>query len=118
MLATSMDAPWQWLSLLEVLWVVGVTVWILLEGRSPRATIAWILGLSLLPVIGLMLYFLFGPRRFDRKRLRMSRAQRAVRGATAREKGEALGPEVSPRAAPLIRLCEGAGDVAALARPA
>jgi cardiolipin synthase len=62
---------------LEVVWVLGITAWLLLERRSPIATIAWLLALAALPIVGIPVYLLVGPRRLKRKKLRMAMARRA-----------------------------------------
>jgi cardiolipin synthase len=59
-----------WLILLEVVWIVGVTVWIALEKRPPHAAMTWIVVLSLLPAVGIPIYYLIGPRRLERQRRR------------------------------------------------
>ncbi len=68
--------PWV-LGLLEVAWVLGVGVWLVLERRSPTATLAWILALAVLPLLGVPVYLLLGPRRLERKKLRMALARHA-----------------------------------------
>lgn len=70
---------WPWLGAIEAAWVVGVTISILLERRSPVATVSWILGLALLPGIGVPVYLVFGPRRLARKRRRRAIARELVR---------------------------------------
>lgn len=62
---------------LELVWVLAVGCWIVLERRSPTATLAWILALAAMPVIGVPVYLLLGPRRFARKKLRLSLLRRA-----------------------------------------
>jgi cardiolipin synthase len=54
----------------EAGWIAVVAVWIALERRPPAATLAWIVGLALLPVVGVPVYFFFGPRRLARKKRR------------------------------------------------
>lgn len=68
------------LGVLEAAWVVAASCWILLERRSPTATLAWILALAAMPVIGVAVYLVVGPRRLDRKKLRLNVLKRA-RGA-------------------------------------
>ncbi len=63
------------LSLAWLLWLVMVGVGLVLERRPPAATLAWLLALLFLPYIGAVIYFLFGPRRLRRRRLRYSRAR-------------------------------------------
>lgn len=69
------------LAMAEVFWIVAMTVWLVLERRSPVATLAWIFGLALLPVVGAPIYFFFGPRRLLRKKVRYRGARRAMREA-------------------------------------
>ncbi len=40
--------------------IVGTILVVLLENRSPVRTLAWVLVLSFLPIVGLVLYFFFG----------------------------------------------------------
>ncbi|MCG8419497.1 MAG: cardiolipin synthase [Proteobacteria bacterium] len=109
------DSWWHWLSLAETLWVIGLSVWILFERRSPGSTLAWILALSLLPIIGIAVYFVFGPRRFDRKKLRHSEAQEAAKRAGAQpDDAEAQ----APKARHLIAQSEAAAGLPARARTA
>jgi cardiolipin synthase A/B len=56
---------------------------ILLEDRSPIATLAWIFGLALLPGVGLLVYIVFGPRRLTRKRTRRARARKLIESKAA-----------------------------------
>ena len=54
---------WWSAALVEVLWVAGVAVWVATDRRAPASTLAWIVTLAFLPLVGLPVYFLFGPRR-------------------------------------------------------
>jgi cardiolipin synthase len=63
--------------LLEAAWIVGMGSWLLLERRPPASTLAWILALAFMPLVGIPVYLLLGPRRLERKRLRMALARRA-----------------------------------------
>lgn len=67
----------------ETIWVVVLCAWIILERRSPAATLAWILSLALLPLVGIGIYWLIGPRRLTRKRRRYKIARSRVREAAA-----------------------------------
>jgi cardiolipin synthase A/B len=62
----------------EILWVGGLCAWIVMERRSPQATLAWIFALAWLPYVGIFLYFLIGPRRLTRKRRRYALARSRV----------------------------------------
>jgi len=99
----------------EVLWVLTLSVWIVFERRSPAATVAWILALAALPLVGLLLYFFFGPRRFDRKKLRHAAGQAAARKAAAHP-ADSGRDESSHPAADLLALCVAAGGPAAIPR--
>ncbi len=46
----------DWMILLtigETIWVVALSVWIILERRSPAATLAWIFALAFVPLLGI-----------------------------------------------------------------
>lgn len=64
-------------------WAIGVTMMLLIERRSPVATVAWLLALLLLPYVGAVLYFFFGPRRLRRRRLRYASSRTAITQAAA-----------------------------------
>lgn len=49
---------------------------ILLQKRNPISSIAWILSLSVLPVIGLFIYHFFGPKKIEKQK--MSREQKRL----------------------------------------
>lgn len=66
------------LTIVEAIYVVLLCGWILLEKRSPAATLAWIFGLIALPIAGFFIYFFLGPRRIRRRRLKRLRARDAV----------------------------------------
>jgi cardiolipin synthase len=62
-----------WLPILSIglaIWVIGVSVIIILQRRSAAATLAWLLALAFLPVLGLIIYRLIGPLRLTRKKFR------------------------------------------------
>ena len=63
---------------LEGLWILLMAGWILQERRPPVTTLAWILGLSILPVIGIPIYLFLGPRRLKRRLLRRAKARRGI----------------------------------------
>ena len=68
---------WQVVVVLGTGWAMIAAVVVLLQRRSAAATIAWLLVLALLPVVGLVIYRFLGPLRLDRKRYE-HRAARAV----------------------------------------
>ncbi|MBL8955794.1 MAG: cardiolipin synthase [Myxococcaceae bacterium] len=63
---------------LEASWDIAVTAYLGAQRRSPVATLAWWLVLSLLPLAGAPLYLLIGPRRMQRRRMRYSSSRRRV----------------------------------------
>src|SRR6185503_20527868 len=65
------------------IWVAIVSVIIVLQRRSAAATLAWLLALVFLPVIGLIVYRLLGPLRLERKKLKRVASRRAVGEAVA-----------------------------------
>lgn len=91
----------------EVLYVVGLAIWILFEKRSPVATLAWILALVALPYVGFVVFFFLGPRRLVRKRLRHRRARGRVEGPKVDARLLAL---EDPRIAQLGRLATQSGE--------
>jgi cardiolipin synthase A/B len=107
-----------WLAVGEVVWAIGLCIWIILERRSPAATFAWVLTLIWLPVVGIPLYLIFGPRRLRRKKLRHRRSTSSVAqtsSAWRAQTDDALpdGPDVST-VRQLVRLAEGARQAAPL----
>ena len=70
--------PALWLAIGEAVWVTGLCVWIILERRSPAGTLAWVFALAWLPVLGIPVYLVFGPRRLRRKKLRYRRGSLRV----------------------------------------
>ncbi|KAF1686822.1 cardiolipin synthase [Pseudoxanthomonas broegbernensis] len=58
--------------LVYVLWLCA---WIVLQKREPVATLSWVMSLALLPYVGFMVYFLLGPQRIKRQRLRRGRTR-------------------------------------------
>lgn len=67
------------LTVAEVTYLVVLSGWILLEKRSPVATVAWILALAALPFVGLVLFYFLGPRHLFRKRSKHMAARAKVR---------------------------------------
>ncbi|WP_298438088.1 cardiolipin synthase [Ottowia sp.] len=63
-------SAWNWLSWLWLSYGVVLAVWIVLQKRSPVSTLAWIMVLMLLPLLGLAVYAYFGPQRIRRARLK------------------------------------------------
>lgn len=93
----------QWLlvavELVLVVYGLVTAVTIILERRRPTATLAWLLALVLLPVLGLLVYWVIGRRQVRRSR-RMRRRRRldpiaaTAAIATLRESPSDLGPQL------------------------
>ena len=82
----------DWFILIEIVWVVLMSGYILLERRPPLATLAWIVSLASLPLFGLIVYYFLGPRRLERKRRRrvmVRTAKRARDGGAAPDRTSA-----------------------------
>jgi len=98
----------------EVLWIVALCAWIVLERRSPTATLAWIFALAWIPLLGVAVYLAVGPRRLHRKRLRYRRARAHLAELSKVLVGpRAPGAESPPLPQPLpqlIALVERAGE--------
>jgi len=99
----------------ELIYVVVLAMWILLEKRPPVSTIAWILALIALPYAGFIVFFFFGPRRITRKRMKHKLARgkaRARESATelAKKDAAAIKKPDDPRVAQLERLAVGSGE--------
>ncbi len=96
------------LILLEVGWIVVMGAWVLLQKRPPVATLAWIFGLALLPGLGALLYFWWGPLRFDRRKHRIRRARDSLQAARSKS---ALFDRERGASEPLIRLATRLGGL-------
>jgi len=58
-----------------VVYLLGLSAMIMLQKREPVATLSWILSLAALPYIGLLIYYLLGPQKVKRQRLRRGRSR-------------------------------------------
>ncbi|HRD66226.1 MAG TPA: cardiolipin synthase [Candidatus Competibacter sp.] len=100
--------PLAWL-----LWVALVGVGLILERRSPAATLAWLLALLFMPYFGFLVYLLFGPRRLHRRRLRYGRARDQLIQSTHRLRQGRAAPAGFPDASlerQLARMLERTGQ--------
>jgi len=64
-----------YLALLWVAYLVWLGGWIVLQKREPVATLSWLVSLAALPYVGFLIYYLLGPQRIHRQRLRRVRAR-------------------------------------------
>ncbi len=80
----------QWALLgIYTLMVVGVMLKVLMDNRQPAKTMAWLLVLGFVPVIGIVLYFFFGQN--TRKERHIS--QRSMDELTKRSMQEYVGQQ-------------------------
>ena len=63
-----------YLTLGWVAYFIGLGGWIVLQKREPVATISWLISLAALPYLGFLIYYVFGPQRIRRQKLRRGRA--------------------------------------------
>lgn len=98
------------LTIAQLVYVVVLATWILFEKRPPVATIAWILSLIALPYVGFLIFFLFGPRRLLRRRLRHKLARAAVTAATPLGSSEPPPAHYDPRVEQLVHLVKRTGE--------
>jgi cardiolipin synthase A/B len=109
-LPSAISNHWQlWLALLWAAHVMALAVWIVLQKRSPLSTLAWVLSLAALPVLGLLLYFVLGPQKIRRQRLRRQRLRQLHRsGAVPDRHAEEGLPRRKQRLGRLIESATGA----------
>jgi len=79
-----------YLTLAWILYLVPLCGWIVLQKREPAATISWVLSLALLPYLGYLIYFLLGPQKIKRQRLRRHVSRSGMDAYTA---DSGLGPD-------------------------
>lgn len=103
-----------WVAIVEVIWVIGLGTWIIMERRSPAATLAWIFALAWIPLLGIAIYLLIGPRRLRRKKLRYRRAKTGLQEASHLQRHEMVDAEMenplAVRMQPLMLLTQRAGQ--------
>ena len=78
-----MTVAWALVTAIASVWALVMAVMIVMERRSAAATMAWLLALVLLPIVGLVVYRLIGPQRLERKKLRRLFGRRVVEDALA-----------------------------------
>ena len=104
------------LSIVFGLWVVGLSIFIILERRAPAATIGWIFALLLLPYVGIPVYFYIGPRKWNRKKRHLGRAREHIEeelGAAVQEANETVSASIPEDDARLVALGSGLRTAAA-----
>ena len=75
-----------WITGVWAAYIASLVVWIVWEKREPAATLSWVFSLAALPVLGYLVYFLLGPRRIHRQKLRRVRSRTRL-GNEACEEG-------------------------------
>jgi cardiolipin synthase len=68
----------QILAATYVAYLLLLASYIVLQKREPVATLSWILSLAALPYIGLFVFYLFGPQKIVRQRLRRGRSREGM----------------------------------------
>jgi cardiolipin synthase len=56
-------------------WIVFSIVFLLAQRRRPTATLAWLIGFLSVPLVSVAAYFVFGPRKLQRRRLKRDLAK-------------------------------------------
>ncbi len=98
------------ITIAQLVYIVGLAVWILFEKRSPLATIAWILALIALPYVGFVVFFFLGPRRLVRKRLKHKRARGTISTTTPLGASDPPRAQYDPRVEQLVHLVTSTGE--------
>ena len=104
--------PFGWYEIvvaLYVLWVVGACLAVLMNRRSPTATLAWMFAFAALPVVSGVYYLVFGPRRLHRRRVRYKIARGLLGDDVSAYLRASCGGE-APRLAPDAAALAGVGE--------
>lgn len=96
-----MEITWQ--SIIILLIIIAMIFVIIGENRNPVKTLAWCLILIFLPVIGIVLYILFGMDTRD-KRLIKDEEWRGLKGITARTQQDDINIDVDDQHREMVRL--------------
>ncbi len=75
---TSIPHLAQILAIAYVAYLLVLACYIVLQKREPVATLSWILSLAALPYIGLFVFYLLGPQKIVRQRLRRGRSREGM----------------------------------------
>lgn len=84
LLNTAWNAFWSipdikmWLIIGWLTYLVWLGGWIILQKREPAATLSWLMSLAFLPYAGFVIYYMFGPQKIERHRLRRARRKVAL----------------------------------------
>lgn len=92
------------LSIAWTAYIAILSIWIVMQKRSPIATMGWILSMAWLPFFGFVVYYFLGPQRMRRQRLRRVRSQARLYARTDLESLQEQGGETAPHLRQLSRL--------------
>lgn len=98
------ENPWTLLLVVELVVIFG---YVLIERRQPSATLAWLLTVISLPIIGIFLYFVFGRTRMRRQASRRRKLRDRSGAAMAKHRYREEGLSESgfdERTEPTVRL--------------
>ena len=87
------EIPTIFLELAGVAWLLHIlilSIWIILQKRSPVATLSWILALAFLPYIGFLIYHFLGPHRLVKQRFKRLTSRTSLKEHTGYLKGRVL----------------------------
>jgi cardiolipin synthase A/B len=73
-----MSLTWVVALLVSAAWVGAMGIVVVMQRRSAAATIAWLMVLTFLPILGLLVYRFIGPLRLERKKVRRRRSRKLV----------------------------------------
>src|SRR3982751_1160138 len=99
--------PWFTIFVVSYLvWVFLACASLLMNRRSPTATLAWIFAFIALPVISGIYYMVFGPRRLQRRKRRYGVARAMAGSVSSHLRGTACEtkPDLAPDARGLARV--------------
>ncbi|MEP6964901.1 MAG: cardiolipin synthase [Polaromonas sp.] len=92
----------EWRTGLSLAWsayIAVLSVWIVIQKRSPVSTMSWILSLALLPFAGFFIYYFLGPQRLKKLRIKRLRSRAGERS----EADQALLRDAAARAPAALR---------------
>ncbi|WP_038369098.1 cardiolipin synthase [Brackiella oedipodis] len=74
-----LDSWHFWIGLVWCIYAVVLAAWVILEKRPPASTIAWVFCLAILPGLGIVIYYIFGPRKIKRQQHYRNLSKQKVR---------------------------------------
>jgi cardiolipin synthase A/B len=107
---------------LVIFWIVGIVLLFMVpRNRKPSSATAWLLLIYVVPLLGLIIFFLIGSPKLSKRRRAMQRRMtdtiaRAVTEARGQEEFDSLlAPPILPRFTPCIKLNTNLGGLPAFA---